>query len=136
MNREIGTDLDGDGCRDAGEDLDDDGDGVSDTQDSCPLGQTGWISNSVNDNDGDGCQDNGEDLDDDGDGINDNEDDYPNDPNKWSDIETEGNGDDSNGGGIIDTIDESGDSGLPGFGLILTLISMISATLVISKRRR
>ena len=132
----IGTDLDGDGCRDAGEDLDDDGDGVSDTQDSCPLGQTGWISNSVNDNDGDGCQDNGEDLDDDGDGVNDNEDDYPNDPNKWSDIEADGNGDDSNGGGIIDNIDESEDSGLPGFGLILTLISMISATIVISKRRR
>ena len=80
------TDWDGDGCRDAGEDTDDDndgildsndlcnftpngsipaangcadtdGDGVYDSLDSCLDGNTNWISNSTNDYDSDGCLD-------------------------------------------------------------------------------
>lgn len=86
-----GPDLDGDGLCNAG-DADDDGDGLADGNDSCPLGETGWISSSCQqftffvhangktyletinscfetDNDGDGCADSGEDTDDDNDGI-------------------------------------------------------------------
>ncbi len=55
----------GDAC-----DEDDDSDGVVDTQDSCPRGETGWTSDELTDYDGDGCKDLGEeDLDDDGDGV-------------------------------------------------------------------
>ena len=63
------TDYDGDGCRDAGEDTDDDNDDKADADDSCSAGDTGWMSNDQTDNDGDGCQDSGEDTDDDNDGL-------------------------------------------------------------------
>lgn len=67
---DIGTDRDGDGCRDAGaEDPDDDNDGVPDGLDSCPIGEIGWTSSGINDNDSDGCRDSTEDLDDDNDGV-------------------------------------------------------------------
>jgi len=69
------TDHDGDGCRDADEDLDDDNDGITDLEvggaDACMRGMTGWLSNNVTDLDGDGCRDDDEDLDDDGDGVTD-----------------------------------------------------------------
>ena len=68
------ADNDDDGCRDAGEDPDDDGDGVYDTDDRCARNATGWTSNSVTDYDGDGCRDRDEDPDDDNDGIADTED--------------------------------------------------------------
>ena len=52
------TDHDEDGCQDAGEDLDDDDDGVADLfPDNCPTGTLGWTSSGANDYDGDGCQD-------------------------------------------------------------------------------
>ena len=55
----------GDAC-----DEDDDSDGVADVSDSCPKGETGWLSDEMNDHDGDGCKDSTEeDLDDDGDGV-------------------------------------------------------------------
>ena len=92
------TDYDTDGCRDAGEDPDDDNDEICDTgaaatygdsnqmecrasstaTDECPAptGNLGWISDqATTDNDEDGCQDSGEDLDDDEDGIGDGFDD-------------------------------------------------------------
>ena len=50
-------------------DLDDDGDGVVDTADSCTLGTLSWTSSTNTDHDHDGCQDSGEDSDDDDDGI-------------------------------------------------------------------
>ena len=81
------TDLDGDGCKDATEDLDDDGDGICDSggpstyglsgsclpsytgQDDCPDGETGWLSGDMiadangnpvsTDHDSDGCKDEG-----------------------------------------------------------------------------
>ncbi len=82
-----GVDYDNDGCRDAGEDTDDDGDAVADTTDKCDpdaldgdaalASVKGWTSDLGTgspglDYDGDGCKDSeSEDLDDDGDGITD-----------------------------------------------------------------
>ena len=51
-------------------DSDDDNDGVGDTADDCPRGDTGWTSSASTDNDNDGCRDaTVEDLDDDNDGV-------------------------------------------------------------------
>jgi len=36
---------------------DTDGDGIEDSADACPDGETGWTSGSGNDADGDGCKD-------------------------------------------------------------------------------
>ena len=55
------SDFDRDGCDDETEDWDDDGDGVPDTSDSCPLGLSNWDSSSGSDIDGDGCMDSLED---------------------------------------------------------------------------
>ncbi len=44
------TDNDGDGCRDSDEDSDDDNDGLSDENDACPDGVSGWNSNPVTNN--------------------------------------------------------------------------------------
>ena len=65
------TDHDGDGCRDADEDLDDDDDGMLDENDECPRGMTGWIPTPTTDIDSDGCLDSIEDYDDDNDGYED-----------------------------------------------------------------
>ena len=54
---------------------DSDNDGITDAQDDCPTGATGWTSNSVTDYDSDGCQDSSEDTDDDNDEIQDSSDD-------------------------------------------------------------
>ena len=55
------SDFDRDGCDDATEDWDDDGDGVPDSSDRCPLGLSNWDSSSGSDIDGDGCMDSLED---------------------------------------------------------------------------
>ncbi len=93
------TDNDMDGCRDAGEDTDDDNDkvldlmdtgmvdgrecrlyedcdddGVDDDSEQCRDGETNWESNSSSDNDMDGCRDAGEDTDDDNDKVEDGSD--------------------------------------------------------------
>ena len=58
------------GVYDVREDVvDADGDGILDSNDSCPNGETGWTSSPSNDYDGDGCRDSTEDLDDDNDLI-------------------------------------------------------------------
>ena len=49
--------------------LDGDGDGILELEDSCPGGDSGWISNSSTDYDNDGCKDATEDDDDDDDSI-------------------------------------------------------------------
>ena len=54
---------------------DSDGDNVSDMDDSCPNGQTGWNSTNLTDYDSDGCRDSDEDDDDDNDEVLDGEDD-------------------------------------------------------------
>ena len=97
----IGTDYDGDGCRDDGEDTDDDNDGVEDSNDQCPRGHTGWISNPINDIDGDGCHES-EDFDRDGDGVGDIEDAFPDDPTEWADSDGDGVGDNSDSGDTAD----------------------------------
>ena len=50
---------------------DSDGDGVTDSLDDCPTGDTGWSSGSSSDYDSDGCHDFTEDDDDDNDGVED-----------------------------------------------------------------
>jgi hypothetical protein len=67
----VGSDTDGDGCKDDREDADDDGDGVADPGDACSAGATAWTSSAATDHDGDGCRDADEDADDDGDGVTD-----------------------------------------------------------------
>jgi len=67
---EVGANYDEDGIIDR-LDKDDDNDGVIDERDSCPQGETGWLSNRSTDYDRDGCQDRSEDLDDDNDLIED-----------------------------------------------------------------
>ena len=62
------ADFENDGIGDICDD-DDDGDGVLDVDDSCPMGAIGWISLAVSDHDSDGCADATEDDDDDDDGI-------------------------------------------------------------------
>ncbi len=63
------TDHDGDGCRDDGEDLDDDNDAIPDVDDDCPRGSVGWTSSPSTDIDGDGCRDLDEEPDTDLDGL-------------------------------------------------------------------
>ena len=86
------TDFDGDGCRDATEDDDDNGDGISD-----PL-----------DSDCDGIGDEA-DPDDDNDGIPDETDAFPYNPYEWSDMDNDGTGDncdcDIDGDGVSNDID-------------------------------
>ena len=58
------------GVYDVREDIvDADGDGIIDSDDSCPNGETGWTSSPSTDYDGDGCRDSSEDSDDDNDLI-------------------------------------------------------------------
>ena len=75
--------------RDSSIDVDDDNDGVNDTDDPFPSDQSEW-----EDKDGDGIGDNA-DQDDDGDGIRDIFDVFPNDGNEWSDADGDGIGDNS-----------------------------------------
>jgi hypothetical protein len=78
------TDLDTDGCQDAGEDDDDDGDGIADAGDRCGAGSLGWASSASTDHDADGCEDAGEDTDDDDDGVGDTADDCGTGSAAWS----------------------------------------------------
>jgi hypothetical protein len=80
----IGTDTDGDGCKDTTEDTDNDNDGVLNGSDVCPVG-----ASTGTDTDGDGCKDT-EDTDDDGDGVLDVNDAFPLDPNES--VDTDGDG--------------------------------------------
>ena len=58
------ADTQGDIC-----DTDDDGEGIPDMADSCPMGALLWTSNTSTDYDTDGCKDDVEDTDDDNDGA-------------------------------------------------------------------
>ena len=78
FNSDSTNDIDGDGCHDTSEDIDDDDDGRPDSSDRCGRGLIGWDSyNTSLDHDGDGCQDVSEDLDDDDDTIPDLTDNCP-----------------------------------------------------------
>ncbi len=104
-----GLDTDGDRRADSVDD-DDDNDGVGDSSDDCPTGETSWLSNGSTDNDGDGCQDANEDTDDDNDGLDDREDLCPAGETSWmSNSLTDNDGDgcrdadeDKDGGQNID----------------------------------
>jgi hypothetical protein len=138
----LGTDHDGDGCRDDGEDTDDDGDGVNDSEDLCPRGHTGWLSNPVNDIDGDGCHET-EDYDRDGDGFNDVEDAFPEDPEEWSDSDGDGVGDNEDAYPNDPSKWEIGEEGPSEVGggnftimiLVGTIICLIIALVVVLKRK-
>ena len=54
-----------------------DDDGIPDSLDQCPNGQSDWFSDSITDYDADGCKDSNEDSDDDNDGVYDNDDECP-----------------------------------------------------------
>lgn len=85
-------DSDGDRTHDLS-DTDDDGDGIDDVADACPLGLMGWSSSVSTDNDADGCNDDEEDSDDDNDGFPDEGDALPLDPLEWDDNDMDGLGD-------------------------------------------
>lgn len=71
-----------------------DGDGVDGSIDSCPTGESGWISNPTTDHDGDGCKDATEDTDDDNDGLPDSyEEQYGFNPLNASDAAADKDGD-------------------------------------------
>ena len=73
---------------------DSDSDGVVDTQDDCPTGETGWVSTPQTDIDGDGCRDATEDTDDDNDTYQDGNDNCPATSNPdQSDTDGDGAGD-------------------------------------------
>ena len=83
---DVSIDMDQDGCLDATEDLDDDGDGVEDVNDPCTgtMYKQQWSSNAANDHDSDGCHDSEEDPDDDNDGVYDVDDDCLRGWHNWS----------------------------------------------------
>ena len=84
------TDYDGDGCKDATEDLDDDNDGVEDLLDECPMGA---MNTDRVDADGDGCDDLLEDIDNDGDLVPNHLDQCPDGAQYWTTFSTDHDGD-------------------------------------------
>ncbi len=85
--------------------LDTDGDGVLDSVDACPSGDTGWTSSPATDHDGDGCRDATEDADDDNDGIADTADACPLGETGWASDSTT----DHDSDGCRDTTEDSDD---------------------------
>ncbi|MAU30032.1 MAG: hypothetical protein CMA26_02845 [Euryarchaeota archaeon] len=98
------TDYDGDGCRDATEDLDDDNDGHLDVDDNCPNGYMGEHLDADND----GCDDLSEDKDNDGDGIENHLDLCPNGAQYWA-----GTAEDNDGDGCRDADEDYNDDNDP-----------------------
>ena len=86
---DVDTDHDGDGCRDATEDLNDDNDAYLDAYDSCP---SGYMGEHV-DLDNDGCDDLHEDPDTDGDGVENHLDLCPNGMQYWGSVFEDHDGD-------------------------------------------
>nr|WP_301338573.1 choice-of-anchor U domain-containing protein [Vibrio coralliilyticus] len=95
-------DTDGDGISDL-VDTDDDGDGVNDSSDAFPLD-----ASETTDTDGDGTGNNA-DTDDDGDGVNDSSDAFPLDASETTDTDGDGTGNnadtDDDGDGVNDSSD-------------------------------
>ena len=104
-------DMDQDGCLDATEDTDDDGDGIADVADPCTgtMYKQQWSSNSANDYDSDGCHDSEEDPDDDNDLVFDLYDDCLRGWHNWtSDSSTDHDSDGCKDGGEDDDDDNDG----------------------------
>jgi len=99
-------DSDGDRIQDVS-DSDDDGDGIDDGMDMCPLGLMGWSSSPGSDNDADGCKDSEEDADDDNDGFPDDNDALPLDATEWVDNDMDGIGDNADADDDNDGISDS-----------------------------
>ena len=119
---DISIDMDQDGCLDATEDTDDDGDGIADVADPCTgtMYKQQWSSNSANDYDSDGCHDSEEDLDDDNDGVNDVDDDCWRGWHNWtSDSSSDHDGDGCKDGGEDDDDDNDGIDDRDSMGSIL-----------------
>ena len=110
-NTDPGLDMDQDGCLDATEDTDDDGDGIADVADPCTGAnfKLQWSSNSANDHDSDGCHDSEEDPDDDNDGVYDVDDDCLRGWHNWTaDSTTDHDSDGCKDGGEDDDDDNDG----------------------------
>ena len=89
---------------------DSDFDGIVDSSDDCPYGDTGWTSNSSTDHDGDGCQDPTEDVDDDNDGVDDTNDSFPFNALEWDDFDEDTIGDNADADDDNDGVDDTNDS--------------------------
>ena len=90
------NDFDRDGCADS-MDTDDDGDGITDDQDGCPMSGI-----PTTDFDRDGCDDATEDWDDDGDGVRDSSDQCPLGLSNWD----SSSGSDIDGDGCMDSLED------------------------------
>lgn len=90
--------------------VDSDNDGLNDDVDTCPNGDTGWLSNSTTDFDNDGCRDSTEDDDDDNDGYSDTNDSFPLNSNEWFDFDLDGIGDNTDQDDDNDGYDDESDS--------------------------
>ena len=95
----IGNDVDGDGCEDSGEDVDDDNDGFSDLDDDCPLeAGTSSLGSII------GCSDY------DDDGYSDSVDVFPTDGTQWMDTDGDGFGDNASSSLGDQCVDQPGTS--------------------------
>ena len=99
------NDVDGDGCEDATEDMDDDNDGFADDVDACPMNPGTSSLGSVL-----GCSDY------DSDGYSDSIDVFPTESTQWIDSDNDGYGDNLNGFEGDACMDVAGDSNEDLFG--------------------
>ena len=99
------NDVDGDGCEDATEDIDDDNDGFSDDVDGCPMVAGTSLLGSLL-----GCSD--YDLD----GYSDSIDVFPTESTQWLDSDSDGYGDNPDGFEADACINEAGQSTADSFG--------------------
>ena len=125
---DLATDMDGDGCRDSDEDINDDGDAFDDSFDDCPTyyGTSTQGEQGCADSDGDTWSDDTDTcplqfgnssangkvgcLDSDGDGWANVDDAFDYEPTQWLDSDGDGFGDNPDGVNADDCIDTSGDS--------------------------
>tara|TARA_B100000575_G_scaffold258425_1_gene230016 strand:- start:438 stop:3788 length:3351 start_codon:yes stop_codon:yes gene_type:complete len=143
----LGTDNDGDGCRDEGEDQDDDNDGYLDDEDDLPYDSHEWLdtdgdgmgNNADGDDDGDQLSDELEihmgtnplNPDTDSDGHYDSIDLFPTDASEWGDADGDGVGDNSDDFPSITRYQETSDLLLDA----AIIVTLISASLLVLKLR-
>ena len=94
------SDYDGDGCKDATEDIDDDNDGVLDDDDVFPFNALEWADFDV-----DSIGDNA-DTDDDNDGVDDTNDSFPFNPFEWADFDEDSIGDNADTDDDNDSVED------------------------------
>ena len=115
------NDYDGDGCADS-IDVDDDGDGITDDQDGCPMSGI-----PTTDFDRDGCDDTTEDWDDDGDGVGDSYDQCPLGLSNWESF----SGLDIDGDGCMDSYEDDHVDGRLLYTLRSNAIALLTASTMV-----